>query len=77
MDDADTNNDDITVDEEEGWSLAYKEIDLSIFLMPSWEFPTFDTSFALSVRRSFFDRHFNKSTSVEQDAEYAMRILHW
>jgi hypothetical protein len=77
MDDTDTNNYDITVDEKEVWSLAFKVFDLSIFLMPSLELPTFDSFFALSVRWSFFDRHFNKSTSVEQDAEYAMLVLHW
>ena len=39
----------LMTEEEEVWSLAYVEFDLSIFLTPSWDFPTFDHFVGLSV----------------------------
>jgi len=71
----DTDNDYITVDKEDVWSLAYEELNLSILLTPSWDFPTFDHFVALSVGWSFFDRHYNESTSEEYDEEYAEIML--
>ena len=73
----DTDDDYLTADEEEVWFLAYEEADLSIFVTPSWDIPTFDHFVALSFRMSFFDRHFYKSISMEQDEEYAELMLNW
>jgi len=65
----------LMTEEEEVWSLAYVELDLSIFLTPSWDFPTFDHFVGLSVWWSVFDRYLYESTSVEYDEEYAELML--
>ena len=75
--DEETNDDYLTADEEQVWSLAYEELNFSIFLTPSWGFPTFDHFVALSVRWRFFDRYLYESTSVEHDEEYAELMLDW
>jgi len=75
--DEDTDNDYVTADKEEVWSLAYEELDLSIFLTHSWDFPTFDHFVALSVRWRFFDRYLYEFTSEESDVQYPELMLDW
>jgi len=75
--DENMDNDYLTADVEEVCSLAYVELDLSIFLMPLWDVPSFDHFVALSVRWRFFDRYLYKFTYVEQAEEYAELMLDW
>jgi len=75
--DEETDNVSFTADQVEVWFLAYKELYLLTILMPSWDFPTFDHFFTLSVRWSFFDRYLSKSTSGKQDEEYTKLMLDW
>jgi hypothetical protein len=77
MMDEDSDNEYVTADEEEVCYLAYQELNLSIFLKPTWDFPTFDHFVPLAVRWSFFDRHLFDPTSMEYDEEYAKLILYW
>jgi len=75
--DEDTDNDYVTADKEEVWSLAYEELDLSIFLTPSWDFPTFEHFVALSVGWSVFDQYLYEFTSEESDVQFAELMLDW
>lgn len=61
----DSNDDYITADEQEVWSLAYEKIYLPTILTPSWYFRFFDHFVALSVGYSFFDSPLYDIISVE------------
>jgi len=75
--DEDSDNDYVTANQKEVWSLAYKESNLSIFLMPIWYFPAFDHFVALAVRWSFTDRYLYDSKSTEYNEEYSQLMLDW
>jgi hypothetical protein len=48
--DDDTDNNYVIAEQEEVWSLAYEELNFSIFVTPSWDFPMLDHFVALAVR---------------------------
>jgi hypothetical protein len=72
-----SNNDYVTADEEEVWSLAYQEIYLPTVFTSTWDFPMFNYFIALSISWSCIDDCQYQSTSNEQDEEYAEVMLNW